>query len=146
MTFDYLVTWLYVTHQKRNISFSTRPISKDLGCMAPNGDELELIKLCDIFFSCSCEVTLDWISFSYSSSYNLALSISLFLIGWHLIFCSPLWPTCCNSPRKYPPVEYMVMQKAGFQIVTKTTFFPQNVWSPNFQRSRSRVSDFWLQY
>ena len=58
---------------------------------------------------------------TYSSSDNLAPSISRVLIGRHLIFCSLTSPTCRNSPRKCTPVNYKVRQKAGFPIVTHTT-------------------------
>ena len=60
-------------------------------------------------------------SVTYSSSYNLTPAISRVLIGEHLIFCSPPWPTCCTSPRKCTPVKYKVRQKAGFPIVIYTT-------------------------
>ena len=69
------------------------------------------------FFSSShrrCSVT-------YSSSYNLTPAISRVLIGEHLIFCSPPWPTCCNSPRKCTPVKYKTKQKVGFPIITYKT-------------------------
>ena len=36
-----------------------------------------------------------------SSSYNLTLAISRVLIDRHLTFCSPMWPTRCNSARKW---------------------------------------------
>ena len=49
-------------------------------------------------------------SFTYSSSYNLTPAISQVLIGRRLIFCSPTWPPCCNSPRKCTPVKYKVRQ------------------------------------
>ena len=65
-----------------------------------------------IFFRSShrrCSVT-------YTSSYNLTPAISRVLIGEHLIFCSPPWPTCCNSPRKCTPVKYKARQKTGFQL------------------------------
>ena len=55
---------------------------------------------------------------SYTSSYNLALAISGVLTGWHMISCSPTWPTCCNSSRKCTSVKYKARQKAGFLIVT----------------------------
>ena len=58
---------------------------------------------------------------SYSSSHNLTPAISRALIGRYLIFCSPTWPTCCNSSRKCTPVKYKASQKAGFPIVTYTT-------------------------
>ena len=57
-------------------------------------------------------------NWSVFSSYNLTPAISQVLIGRHLIFCSPTWPTCCNSPRKYTPVKYKVRQKVGFSTVT----------------------------
>ena len=59
--------------------------------------------------------------YAYSSSYNLAPAISRVLIGQRLIFCSPTWPTCCNSTLKCTPVKHKARQKAGFQIVTYTT-------------------------
>ena len=37
---------------------------------------------------------------TYSSSCNLIPPFSGVLIGRHLIFCTPTWPTCCNSSRK----------------------------------------------
>ena len=52
---------------------------------------------------------------AYISSNNLTPAIFRVAIGWHLIFCSPKWPTCCNSPRKWIPVK--ARQKAGFSIV-----------------------------
>ena len=60
-------------------------------------------------------------SVTYSSSYNLTSAISRVTIGEHLIFCSRLWPTCCNSPRKCTPVKYKARQRAGFPIVTYTS-------------------------
>ena len=60
-------------------------------------------------------------SVTCSSSYNLTPAISQVRIGEHLIFCSPPWPTCCNSPLKCTPVKYKPRQKAGFPIVTYTT-------------------------
>ena len=42
---------------------------------------------------------------SYRSSCSLTPAISQVLIRQHLIFCSPTWPTCCNSPRKCMPVK-----------------------------------------
>ena len=64
---------------------------------------------------------------SYSSSHNLTPAISRALIGRYLIFCSPTWPTCCNSSRKCTPVKYKAREKSGFPTVTQTT------------------SDFWYQ-
>ena len=58
---------------------------------------------------------------AYSSPCNLTPPISWVLIGQPLIF-SLTSPTCCNSPRKCTPVKYKARQKAGFQIVTYTTF------------------------
>ena len=52
------------------------------------------------------------LTLSYSSSCNLTPPISLFLIGWHLIFCPSTWPRCCNSPRKCTLVKYKGRQKA----------------------------------
>ena len=60
-------------------------------------------------------------SVTYSFSYNLTPAISRFLIGEHLIFSSPPWPTCCNSPRKCTSFKYKARQKTGFPIVTYTT-------------------------
>ena len=60
-------------------------------------------------------------SVTYSSSYNLTPAISRVLIGEQLIFCSPPWPTCCNSPRKCTPVKYKTRQKVGFPIITYKT-------------------------
>ena len=65
--------------------------------------------------------TLAYLELAYSLSNNLTLAISRVLIGQHFIFCSPTWPTCCNSPRKCTPVKYKVRQKAGFPIVSQTT-------------------------
>ena len=58
---------------------------------------------------------------TYSSSHNLTPAISRVMIGQHLIFYSPPWLKCCNSPRKCTPVKYKARQKAGFSIVTYTT-------------------------
>ena len=58
---------------------------------------------------------------TYSSSHNLTPAISRVMIGQHLIFYSPPWLKCCNSPRKCTPVKYKARQKAGFPIVTYTT-------------------------
>ena len=49
---------------------------------------------------------------------NLTPAISRVLTGRHLILCSPMWPTCCYSPRKCTPVKYKVRQKAELPIVT----------------------------
>ena len=53
-----------------------------------------------------------------SLAYNLAPAISWVLIDQHLIFCSPTWPTGCNSLRKCTSVKYKARQRAGFPIVT----------------------------
>ena len=51
---------------------------------------------------------------TYCSSYNLIPAISWPLIGRYLIFCSPTWPTYCNSPRKCTPVKYKAWKTVGF--------------------------------
>ena len=80
-------------------------------------------------------------SVTYSSSYNLTPAISRVLIGEQLIFCSPPWPTCCNSPRKCTSVKYKARQKTGFPIVTHTSSqekvfleIPQNLQENNCVR------------
>ena len=77
--------------------------------------------LCRINFAILTKISPVKSSLWYSSSYNLIPAISRVLIGWHLIFCSPMWPTCCNSSRKCTRVKYKARQKAGFPIVTYTT-------------------------
>ena len=56
------------------------------------------------------------LTLSYSSSCNLTPPISLFLIGWHLIFCPSTWPRYCNSPRKCTLVKCKGRQKADCRI------------------------------
>ena len=58
--------------------------------------------------------------YAYSSPCNLTPPLYRVLIGLHLIFCPPTWPTCCNSPRKVTSVKYKTRQKPGFPIVTWT--------------------------
>ena len=68
----------------------------------------------------------DFLSFSLINIPSLIphllwIHLSSVLIGEHLIFCSPPWPTCCNSPRKCTPVKYKTRQKVGFPIITYKT-------------------------
>ena len=47
----------------------------------------------------NCKINLRIQCQSFSSPYNLIPAIFRVLTGWHLTFCSPTWPTCCNSAR-----------------------------------------------
>ena len=74
---------------------------------------------------------------TYSSSHNLTPAISRVMIGQHLIFYSPPWLKCCNSPRKCTPVKYKARQKDGSPIVTQTTSYI------NFFLEKNRIPSFY---
>ena len=83
-------------------------------CLINNMDGMESISN---YFNASKEREFNDGSI-YSLSYNLTPAISRVLIDRHLVFCSPTWPTCCNSTWKCTPVKYKATQKAGFPIIT----------------------------